>query len=168
MNTKRTTQKSSPLSAADTASLKKRTLKFLQTAPFMVLSTTDKDRNPHAATMLFTIDPDMTIYAIMHPGTLKSSQLLKNPKAAGVMWEVGNVYVQWHGIASIVSDQRRIDSIQDRLARKAIEVERFWPPIFHFESEDYVIIAFKPSWMRSMDLDVHTIKTKFPATIDLV
>lgn len=154
--------------SSESATLKKRALAFLQSTPFMVLSTSDKDRNPHCATLLFTMDPDFTLYAVMHPGSLKSSQLLKNPKAAGLMWEVGNVYVQWHGTASIVSNQRQIDDVQGRLARKAADVEDFWPPIFHFPGEDYVVIAFKPTWMRAMDLTVGTIKSSKPATLDLI
>lgn len=138
-------------------SLKTRTRLFLQSQPFMVLSTAFPDAQPHTSTMLFDTDDKLNLYIVTRRESLKTSHLRDNPRASGAVWEVGNLYVQWRGIAKEMTDQKQIDPRMKTLVNKAIEIKKFWPPFFKFHGHEYCVFRIRPTWLRAMDLKHQTI-----------
>jgi len=70
--------------------------------------------------------------------------------------------VQWDGKAKKVHDAKKLNLIVEKLADKAVALEKFWPPIFTFFGEDYVVYEVTPTWMRVLDLSLQHIRDAEP------
>jgi uncharacterized pyridoxamine 5'-phosphate oxidase family protein len=93
-----------------------RIVEFLTTNGIGTLATVDSFNQPHAATMYFVIDPDLTVYFITKEETTKCQNLLQNPKAALAVHEAnGQTTVQLSGTVTLVEDLARIDEIYRRV-----------------------------------------------------
>jgi general stress protein 26 len=143
-------------------------LSFVQQQPFLTLATCSRAGEPHSSVLLYDIDDDFTIYTVTHQETYKVNQLLDNPVVAGSIYEIGNAYVQFHGVVKLVKSNAQILKIYTRLAAKATEVKKFWPPIFKFPGQDYLVFSIKPTWLRYMPIKSKVITEKRPPMPDII
>jgi hypothetical protein len=147
---------------------RQRTKKLFEKQSLMVISTASGKESLHTSTMLFATDDKFNICVAMHAETLRAHQLQTNPNASGVMWEIGDLYVQWRGVAKELHDTKQIDAWLGKLAKKAVSLENFWPPIFQFHGQDYALFVIKPVWLRAMDISQLTIRSSEPLTETLI
>ncbi len=148
--------------------LSHRTSALFQKQSLMVVSSAFEKDDLHTSTSLFATDEKFNICLAMHTDTLRAQQFRKNPNASGVMWEVGDLYIQWRGTVKELHNPKQIDAWLDKLALKAVKLENFWPPIFQFRGQEYAIFVIKPTWMRAMDISQFTIHALEPRTETLI
>jgi general stress protein 26 len=143
-------------------------LSFVQQQPFLTLATCSRAGEPHSSVLLYDIDDNFTIYAVTHQETYKVSHLIDNPVVGGSIYEVGNAYVQFHGVMTPIKSSAKILRIFERLAAKAAKVKKFWPPIFKFPGQDYFVFSIKPTWLRYMPLESKAVTEKRPLMPDII
>lgn len=127
-----------------------RIVEFLTTNRIGTLATVDSFNQPHAATMYFVIDPDLTVYFITKEETTKCQNLQQNPKAALAVHEAnGQVTVQLSGTVTLVEDLSRIDEIYRRvLAIVDATSESTVPPFSKISAGRYRCFRLKPNRVR--------------------
>ncbi len=140
-------------------------LRFLERQPFMTISTCGSEKNmPHTSVVLYVMEATPRFYIATHRSSRKAQDLLKNPHVSGVHWAVNEMNVQWHGTAKEISGAE-VDHWLELLAKKAMAMPDFWPPIFQMRGLDYIVFEITPTHMTAMKLDTATISTSVPPQV---
>jgi len=140
-------------------SLPKEVTAFLDRQPFVTISTCHKkDVQPHTSVLLYFLK-NGHLYFVTHPDTRKAEDLLSNPKVSGVIWELGELNVQWKGNAEKVEAE---DWMFEELIKKAESEPGFWPPIFKYKDENYVAFKITLLQITVMRLDTDAISSHLP------
>jgi nitroimidazol reductase NimA-like FMN-containing flavoprotein (pyridoxamine 5'-phosphate oxidase superfamily) len=127
-----------------------RVVEFLTTNRIGTLATVDSLNQPHATTMYFVIDPDLTVYFITKEETTKCHNLQQNPKAALAVHEAnGQATVQLSGTATLVEDLARIEDIYRRVSAIVDATsETTVPPFSKISGGRYRCFCLKPHAVR--------------------
>lgn len=75
--------------------------------------------------------------------------------------------IQAIGQASLITDIAEQDLTLEALASASAELDDFWPPILHLDSDEYIAFKIKPSKMRILDLESVTISAKELPSYDI-
>jgi len=133
------------------AETKKKFLEFLKNNNVAVISTVSPDNQPMSAIIYYIVDDNFNFY-FMSKNTRKVQNIEMNNKVA---LQIGNgnapVGAQIHGEAGKIIGDAEFDEKRDQLIQSLLH-NKFSPPIFEIEGEEFVIYNIKPTWMRWLDL----------------
>ncbi len=142
-------------------------LRFIRSKLVAVVASVCPDGTPEAATMFYWVnDVDENgfgLYFLTRRQTRKVQNILANPAVAVVVGtEFAPETVQMNGVASVVEAADAMEGMRElhELLRKhpvqsALYAAAFFPknPFGAIEGEDFVLIKFRPSWIRHMTVD---------------
>ena len=136
--------------------IKAEVLAFLRSQKTAVLATTS-GKEPHVATVFFTVGEDFTFYIVSHLGSKKVQDIRLNENVALVAgFGPAPVTAQMGGKAEIIEDYRT-----DTLFRKTVMLEllekieidlKQWP-IMKVGEGELVVLKITPTWMSWLNLD---------------
>lgn len=112
---------------------------------------------PISSIVLFAVDDDFTLYFATHANTNKARALQSDPKLSFSIWEQHNLLIQGSGDVEILSDAEEINGVLDKLAKSAISIKDFWPPILQLEPDFYAVFKITPKQMQAIPLEYDTI-----------
>ena len=124
---------------------------FLQQNHLMVMATSSKVGQPHASTMLYALDESFNLYFSTRVNTQKYKNLSENPNVGIVIGLKDELNIHIHGEVQVIQDSQEIDKALEVLAKSAVDIGDFWPPIIQIKGSDYAIFKLIPNWVRALD-----------------
>lgn len=129
---------------------------FLTNQRSGVLATADRNGNPHAATVYYKLDDDLTVLFGTRSETQKFKNLEENKQAAFVVYdEPTQTTVQIIGHAEFVDDEATREQILQNMKSSSIErsVENL-APVEKLNAGDYKIVRIIPMVIRLAEYSV--------------
>jgi general stress protein 26 len=132
---------------------KEKAKQFLLEHPMAIVSTVGEDHKPHAAAIFYIVDEEFNFYFITRTETQKYKDMLAKPNSAFTVADVGSqLTIQGSGELNVVRNDALIETVYKKLARLRPLSDSDWlPPIIKLRKGHYVIIKFKPTWLRIAD-----------------
>lgn len=129
---------------------------FLTNQRSGVLATADRNGNPHAATVYYTLDDDLTVLFGTRSETQKFKNLEENKQAAFVVYdEPTQTTVQITGRVEFVEDKATREHILATMQSSSVErsIENT-PPVAKLNAGDYKIVRIIPMVIRLAEYSV--------------
>lgn len=136
---------------------KKKVYEFLKSHPVGVLATVDDNNNPHATTIYFAIDEDLTIKFMSKRDTQKIHNIENNKNIILVVFDVrSQTNVQIFGQAKDVSDdpdsnETFLDILEITRQTSSSEV----PPVSKIFAGSYVTYVLNPKQVQYSVYQLH-------------
>jgi len=122
----------------------------------MTLAVSGSDNQPQSHVMLFTIDPDFTIYFTTSKDSSKHNALKENPKVGLSVWSENEMLVQIQGSIEELETNDELDAL-DKLAEAAVSKPNFWSPLLQIMKKDYAVFKITPNSIRALDLTIDSM-----------
>jgi general stress protein 26 len=131
---------------------KKNFLEFLKSTNVAVISTVSPDNQPMSAIIYYIVEDNNFNFYFMSKDSRKVQNIEKNNKVALLIGDgAAPVTVQIHGEAEQIRGDAEFDEKRDQLIQALLH-NKFSPPIFEIEGEEFKIYKIKPTWIRWLDL----------------
>lgn len=129
---------------------------FLTNQRSGVLATADRNGDPHAATVYYKLDDDLTILFGTRSETQKFKNLEENKQAAFVVYdEATQTTVQITGRVEFVEDEATREHVLEMMHSSSVEQSaENVPPVGKLNAGDYKIIRILPMVMRLAEYSV--------------
>jgi general stress protein 26 len=127
--------------------------KFERMDDTAVLSTIDKDGNPHASVVHFEVDKDENFYILTKEKTQKAINISRNRNVALTIHNSGSLKVMYiKGFAEKITDKETIEAVKNQIAsfREYQEGTKL-APITKISAGDYTVFKITPTSTNLQD-----------------
>lgn len=132
--------------------IREEALRFIRSQNTMVVSTVSESGEPHAATVYFVINDDLSIYFMTATGSQKYQNLNSSGKIAFVIGTGPEINsVQGGGMVESLDASEAV--VFFKLIEKIVDQSLFKWPITKLATEGYSTFKIKPDWMVWYNLD---------------
>lgn len=144
--------------------VKKLALQFINQQTVGIIATVSADATPEAATVMYIMDEDWSLYILTHADSRKALNIQANPHVAfviGTTLVAHTVQIQGEATILTVSDpQYQIISQKFRDSRKLT-----LNPLINTYVTNYILLKITPTWVRYLSFDQATNKEQYAVLI---
>ncbi len=128
------------------------TLRFLQEHTLATLATVDPSSVPHAASIYYVVDADLSIYIVTREETQKYQNIKQNSDVSMVVTDEETAEtIQLVGGAQKVTDEHAISGILEKLWKITLE-KHHWPaPVVKMNKGGLVVLKITPRELKFGD-----------------
>ena len=132
-----------------------------------VIATSDRDGIPHAATVYYYLDRELTFYFLTATGTTKYDHLVTNPHTAIVVGTgPAEITIQGQGMSRLLKKGSNEEAVaMVKIKKRLTEHDGTWPifQVDQFDNESLAVFAFTPETLRLLNLDA---TSTLPQTVE--